>query len=82
MSRLKEMTINIYSNFMKFTYSNVIFNLLLIIIENIPILIIIDYMFGEDVLSKIFSPLYFISPATILEIINQKFTNECNLNLN
>ena len=81
MASFKEMTLNVYSNFMKFLFSNLFLNIILITIENSPNLIMIDYMIGPDVLSKFFSPIYFISPTTGLELVNERFSNECELKL-
>ena len=71
-------SVQCYSNFMKFTISNAIYNLILIILENSTILFIIDLMFQDAILGEVLTPLYFLSPHLYLDILNEQFSNECN----
>lgn len=70
--------LNTYNHFMTYTIKNKIFNILLTIIENIPILIAIDFMWMDDFLSTIFTPFYFLVPHVYLDRFNSLFPNECS----
>lgn len=70
--------LNSYNHFMTYTIKNTIFNILLTIIENIPILIAIDFMWMDDFLSTIFTPFYFLAPHVYLDRFNSLFPNECS----
>lgn len=80
-SSFKTDLLNTYNHFINFTIRNKIFNILLIIIENAPILIAIDFMWMDDFLSKIFTPLYFLAPHIYLDKINKLFLNDCSMML-
>ena len=67
-----------YSNFMKYTISNTIYNLILLILENSTILFVIDLMTHDSILGEVFTPLHFLSPHLYVEMLNEQFTNECN----
>jgi len=64
---------------MTYTIKNKFYNVLLTIIENIPILIAIDFMWSDDFLSKIFTPFYFLAPHIYLDRFNSFFSNECSI---
>ena len=81
MSFKKDLT-KTYTHFMNHTIKNKIFNIFLTIIENIPILIAIDFMWMDDFLSKIFTPLYYLSPHVYLDKFNQNYFNECSVIIN
>lgn len=67
-----------YSNFMKYTISFSIFNILLIIIENCTIIYSVDIMLGRDkILNELFTPFYFLSPHLYVEMLNEKLPNQC-----
>lgn len=70
--------LNSYNHFMTYTIKNKIYNILLTIIENIPILIAIDFMWMDDFLSTIFTPLYYLAPHVYLDKFNTFFPNECS----
>ena len=67
-----------YSNFMKYTISFSVFNILLIIIENCSIIYSVDIMLGKDnILNQLFTPFYFLSPHLYVEMLNEKLPNQC-----
>ena len=67
-----------YSNFMKYIISFSLFNILLIIIENCSIIYSVDIMLdGDKILNELFTPFYFLSPHLYVEILNEKFPNQC-----
>ena len=67
-----------YSNFMKYTISFSVFNILLIIIENCSIIYSVDIMLGKDnILNELFTPFYFLSPHLYVEMLNEKLENQC-----
>ena len=70
--------LNSYNHFMTYIIKNKVFNTLLTIIENIPILIAIDFMWMDDFLSTIFTPFYFLAPHVYLDRFNTLFPNECS----
>jgi hypothetical protein len=76
-NKIKVIMLNIYSNFMKFTFDCIFVNFFATLIENITIVYVIDYMINENILSQVFTPLYFLSPHIYLDFINERFTNEC-----
>jgi hypothetical protein len=63
---------------MTYIIKNKVFNTMLTIIENIPILIAIDFMWMDDFLSTIFTPFYFLAPHVYLDRFNTLFPNECS----
>jgi len=74
--------LKIYSNFMKYTIKNKFFNIIITLVENIPILLVIDMIYENDIIKDVFTPLYFLSPTLYLELMNEKFANECRVILN
>ena len=71
-------TVLCYSNFMKYIISFSIFNILLVIIENSSIIYSVDLMMdGDKVLNELFTPFYFLSPHLYIEMLNEKFPNQC-----
>ena len=71
-------TVLCYSNFMKYIISFSFFNILIVIIENSSIIFSVDIMLdGDKILNELFTPFYFLSPHLYLEIINEKFPNQC-----
>ena len=67
-----------YSNFMKYTISFSVFNILLIIIENCSIIYSVDIMLGKDnIVNELFTPFYFLSPHLYVEMLNEKLPNQC-----
>jgi len=75
----KKDLLNSYNHFMTYTIKNKIYNIFLTIIENIPILIAIDFMWMDDFLSTIFTPFYYLAPHIYLDRFNAFFPNQCNL---
>ena len=73
----KKRMLNVYANFMKFTVQNTLFNVALILVENMSVLLVIELMYGADILSDVFSPLHFLTPSLYLELINEKLENQC-----
>jgi hypothetical protein len=68
---------NIYFNLMKYTFTNQIYNIIFIILENMPLLFAIDNLYNSDILTQVFSPFYFFSPHLYLDMINEQMDNEC-----
>ena len=71
-------TVLCYSNFMKYIISFSFFNIILVIIENSSIIYSVDIMLdGDKILNELFTPFYFLSPHLYVEILNEKFPNQC-----
>jgi hypothetical protein len=73
----KGRVLNLYSNFMKYTIKNPVFNLFILIVEHVPILYCIDFMFADDVFSQVFAPLYLLGPNLYLEFLSYGLNNDC-----
>ena len=71
-------TVLCYSNFMNYIISFSIFNIIILIIENSSIIYSVDLMMdGDKVLNELFTPFYFLSPHLYIEMLNEKFPNQC-----
>ena len=71
-------TVLCYSNFMNYIISFSVFNIIILIIENSSIIYSVDLMMdGDKVLNELFTPFYFLSPHLYIEMLNEKFPNQC-----
>ena len=71
-------TVLCYSNFMNYIISFSVFNIIILIIENSSIIYSVDLMMdGDKVLNELFTPFYFLSPNLYIEMLNEKFPNQC-----
>ena len=76
--KFQKRTVLCYSNFMKYIISFSFFNIILVIIENSSIIYSVDIMLdGDKILNELFTPFYFLSPHLYVEMLNEKFPNQC-----
>ena len=68
-----------YTNFMKYILSFSFINIIIVIIENSSIIYNIDVMLdGDNILKDLFTPFYFLSPHLYVDMLNEKFPNQCD----